>query len=173
MKCLILNQDFTALSICSWQKALILILLNKAEVIKNYNKSIYDTSRRAYSIPAVIRLPKYVKRKHSLIQFSKRTVFLRDKYKCCYCNSNKKLTYDHIIPRSRWNYNNGSPTKWTNVVTACITCNGKKGNRTPEEADMKLLHKPFIPKFGDIPLGINFRNKKIPKEWQEYIYAIL
>ncbi len=49
---------------------------------------------------------------------------------------------DHVIPRSR-----GGHTCWENVVTACERCNGRKGNRTPEEAGMSLLSQPSRPRY--------------------------
>jgi 5-methylcytosine-specific restriction endonuclease McrA len=45
-----------------------------------------------------------------------------------------ELTLDHILPRSR-----GGDTSPVNIVTACIKCNNRKGNRTPDEARMPLL----------------------------------
>ena len=44
------------------------------------------------------------------------------------------LTLDHILPRSR-----GGDNSPVNIVTACIKCNNRKSNRTPEEARMPLL----------------------------------
>ncbi len=65
----------------------------------------------------------------------------RDNYQCQYCGSRSiELTIDHIIPKSR-----GGDDSWDNLTTACIKCNNKKGNRTPEEAAMKLLNTPKKP----------------------------
>jgi 5-methylcytosine-specific restriction endonuclease McrA len=47
-----------------------------------------------------------------------------------------------VVPRSR-----GGATSWENVVTACGPCNRRKGNRTPDEANMKLLSTPGRPRF--------------------------
>lgn len=74
---------------------------------------------------------------------SNRLLFRRDCYLCMYCGdrcSPEQLTRDHILPRSR-----GGSEKWTNLVTACRRCNQRKGNQTPEEANMPLLAVPFKP----------------------------
>ena len=72
-----------------------------------------------------------------------RELFHRDQHLCAYCGgefSFLRLTRDHILPVSR-----GGRDLWMNVVTACRHCNEKKGNRTPEKAEMELLYMPYIP----------------------------
>jgi len=60
---------------------------------------------------------------------------------CQYCGKkNVQLTLDHVLPRSR-----GGIDSWENLVTACVSCNNKKGNHTPEEAGMKLMTVPKKP----------------------------
>ena len=67
-------------------------------------------------------------------------VFIRDNHRCAYCNA-KATSIDHILPRSR-----GGEWSWTNCVAACLDCNGDKGNRTPEEAGMRLKYaSPTVP----------------------------
>ena len=39
----------------------------------------------------------------------------------------------------------GGRSEWTNVVTACVPCNSRKGNRYPEEAGMRLVRQPKKP----------------------------
>jgi hypothetical protein len=41
----------------------------------------------------------------------------------------------------------GGGNAWTNVVTACSSCNTRKGNRLPEECGMLPLHPPTEPHF--------------------------
>lgn len=70
-------------------------------------------------------------------------LFSRDRDICAYCGERfdrRMLTRDHIVPRAR-----GGKDIWTNVVTACRTCNLRKGCRTPEEARMPLLYVPYEP----------------------------
>ena len=73
------------------------------------------------------------------------------------------FTYDHVTPRKQ-----GGETKWDNIVAACRSCNDKKGARTPEQAKMKLLRKPFRPK--TLPLAQPVLSlRRIPAEWEPYI----
>ena len=44
-------------------------------------------------------------------------------FKCAYCNSDKDLTLDHILPQSK-----GGKDVKTNVVCACKACNSSKGH---------------------------------------------
>ncbi len=77
--------------------------------------------------------------------FSRRTLFRRDGYRCQFCGcqpGTEELTIDHVLPRSQ-----GGITSWENCVLACISCNAKKANRTPEEAKMKLLSVPAKPRY--------------------------
>lgn len=70
-------------------------------------------------------------------------VFIRDGHRCAYCGG-KATTLDHVLPKSR-----GGRWEWTNIVAACggpTGCNGRKGARTPEEADMPLVFaRPYVP----------------------------
>ncbi|MFO1320559.1 MAG: HNH endonuclease [Burkholderiales bacterium] len=70
-------------------------------------------------------------------------LFARDRRVCAYCGARFRshaLSREHVLPVSR-----GGRDTWTNVVTACRGCNARKGNRTPEEADMRLLYLPYVP----------------------------
>jgi len=75
------------------------------------------------------------------VGLSKYRLFARDRQTCAYCGSHcseADLTVEHIHPVSR-----GGRHEWTNVVTACRSCNTRKGNRRPEEANMPLLYVPY------------------------------
>lgn len=143
-----------------------MVMLGKVEVIEEYDRMIRGISV-SIPLPAVIRLNRLVKRKSPIIKFSRQNLYVRDKGVCQYCGSSyeqRELTYDHVIPRSR-----GGQTEWTNVVTCCVTCNLKKGGRTPEEAGMHLMKKPKAPIW--IPLltqslGID----DPPPSWKDYLY---
>jgi 5-methylcytosine-specific restriction endonuclease McrA len=78
---------------------------------------------------------------HSHVGLTKHRLFLRDRNVCAYCGdqfADSELTVEHIVPVSR-----GGQHLWTNVVTACRSCNTRKGNRLPEEARMPLLYVPY------------------------------
>lgn len=70
-------------------------------------------------------------------------LFARDRHICMYCGehySRAELTRDHVLPLSR-----RGKDEWENVVSACIACNIRKSNRTPQQANMPLLAIPYRP----------------------------
>lgn len=141
---LILNATFEPLQIVPWQKALQLLFQGKVEVIEESNQ-IVRTVRFSFRVPAVLRLLTYVplQKRKSWVRFSRSNVFLRDGYKCQYCGngfSKSQLTLDHVIPVVQ-----GGKKNWSNIVTACLKCNQRKGGRTPAEAGMSLTRKPHVP----------------------------
>lgn len=71
----------------------------------------------------------------------KKQILKRDDHRCRFCGAHggDELTIDHIIPTSR----GGHPTKKANLVSACLKCNQKKANMTPQEADMPVLTTGF------------------------------
>jgi 5-methylcytosine-specific restriction endonuclease McrA len=74
---------------------------------------------------------------------SNNALFARDRHLCLYCGNQfprSELTRDHVLPLSRH-----GKDEWENVVTACITCNIRKSNRTPQQAGMPLLAVPYRP----------------------------
>ena len=141
-KVLVLNQTFEALHVCSARRAVILLFTGKAERVE-------DTARIARSpsvtlvLPSVIRLHRYVRRPVlPTISFNKKNIIKRDAYTCQYCgrNGGERMTIDHVIPKSL-----GGRTVWENVVSACRACNLRKGNKSLNEAGMRLLRKPTRP----------------------------
>ena len=96
---------------------------------------------------------------------NRKNLLQRDNYCCQYCAySGDQLSIDHVIPRSR-----GGEDIWENVATACISCNIRKGNRTPKEANMPLKNKPHKP-FNTL----SFEATKLigsgrHKEWSKYV----
>lgn len=63
-------------------------------------------------------------------------VLARDGHRCRYCErelSGDEITFDHVMPRSR-----GGGDKPENLVVCCVSCNSRKGDKTPEEAGMVL-----------------------------------
>ncbi len=163
---LLLNSSFEPLKVVFWKKAIIMVLLEKVEVVEEYDRMIRGISF-GLRLPAVIRLNRYIKKRTPIIKFSRQNLYIRDGGRCQYCGapfSVKELTYDHIIPRSR-----GGETEWTNVVTCCIKCNLKKGGRTPEEAGMTLIRSPKAPIW--IPLlAMSLGLKETPEPWKDYLY---
>ncbi|GIL16150.1 MAG: HNH endonuclease [Chloroflexota bacterium] len=142
---LVLNASYEPLNIVSVRRAIVLLLKEKAELIETAEAKI-RAERMQFDVPLVIRLVAFVPIPRRLpLPLSRRTVLARDLYTCQYCGTQpgrNELTLDHILPRSR-----GGATSWENVVTACGPCNRRKGNRTPDEANMRLLSTPGRPRF--------------------------
>ena len=90
--------------------------------------------------PIIIRLLSYVKYHSKPLKINRKRIYKRDNNQCVYCESKKHLTIDHVIPKSR-----GGNNTWKNLVTCCLSCNLKKGNKTPEEAGMRMVLKPYEP----------------------------
>ncbi len=163
---LVLNTSYEAINICGVKRAIVLVL-NGIATPEEYTNKIYRSPSTTVRVPAVIRLNRYIQISYKLITFSRKNIFLRDNYTCHYCSDQfrpKELTIDHVLPKSKGGWNN-----WDNVVTACIPCNKKKGNKTPEEAQMSLLKKPKTP---NLPIYLqiirNIGNHN--KEWRKYLF---
>lgn len=181
-KCLVLNADYTPLTIIDWQKAIIWSFKhdfnNKigVDIIDFYkNDYIVGSANKRHPIPAVVRTIKFFRFNHNRVKFSRKNLFIRDDYSCQYCGIKPDLnllTYDHVIPKSLWNNDKQSPTTWTNIVTACVGCNRKKGNRTPKQANMPLKVLPTMPSKNAKYLPIVsylIKMKDIPSEWDVYL----
>jgi len=163
-KVLVLNQDFSALSVCSAYKAFILLHRNKAELVAEVEEMKFNTVASSFPMPSIIRLNKYINLPYrSGVMLNRQNVFKRDNFQCQYCGSPKDLTLDHVMPRSR-----GGKTSWDNLISACKPCNSKKGDFTPEEANMPLRSKPFKPSF---VMFLRDFNGKVADDWKLYLGA--
>lgn len=163
---LLLNQCYEPISVISWQKAISLMVLEKVEIIREYNKELHS-AHHIIKMPAVIRLFKAFKRPRKQVKFNKTNVLARDNLRCQYCNRQlppSKLTYDHVVPKSR-----GGKTTWQNIVCCCEECNRKKGNLLPHEAGLKLNKKPTQPDW--IPVfSVALSGENIPEIWKDFCY---
>lgn len=167
MNCLLLNAGYEPLRIVSWQRAFVLVFQGKVEILEEYGSFISTVSSQ-YKIPAVIRMRRWInlKRQTPVIRFSRANVYARDEYRCQYCYkrfSERELTLDHVKPVVR-----GGRKTWENIVAACIRCNQRKSDRTPEEAGFKLLNVPKAPHW--LPGMINtIRTHAAPEIWEPYL----
>lgn len=163
---LVLNQGYEPIKIVSWQRAITLLFLGKCEVIEEYDRDIKTTSL-VIKIPSIVRLFKAFRRHKKPTKFSRINIYGRDNYSCQYCGAKKQiaeLSYDHVVPRSH-----GGKTTWTNIVTACETCNRKKANRTPAQAGMRLLKVPVQP--ASTPtLVVTVSKTSVPDAWRDFLY---
>lgn len=181
-KCLVLNADYNPLSIIEWEKALtwhIKYINNPKygiEILDFYkNDYISGVNNKKYPIPCIAKTKRFFKINNQSVNFSRKNIYIRDNYTCQYCNQqyeNNLLTYDHVIPKSKWS-SESSPTSWTNIVTACVYCNRKKGNRTPKQANMPLTKLPIKPnkniKYLPISTHLLKIKHQIPEEWIVYL----
>lgn len=139
---LVLNQDYSPLMVCSVQRAFLLVYLNKSELVRPANGHRLHSVNKSFPMPSVIRLHRYVHAPYKGVALTRQNVFKRDNFECQYCGTKRDLTLDHIIPTSR-----GGQHTWLNLVTACKSCNARKGDYTPEEAGMPLRKKPHKPTY--------------------------
>lgn len=167
MRVLVLNQDYTFLGICSPESAICAWYTNKAIIEESY-EIVWHSVSMEINVPAVIRLKKYIKiiyERITYVSFTKRNVHLRDNYICQYCNikfKSDKIGIDHVIPESK-----GGLSAWENTVTSCHPCNAEKGNRTPNEAGMRLIRVPKRPRnFREI---IRIKVGEIHDLWKKYL----
>ena len=94
------------------------------------------------------------------------TLFRRDAYLCMYCGQrfpSAQLSRDHIRPLSQ-----GGRDTWTNVVTACRSCNNAKAWRTPEQSGMQLIAVPFTPTYAEY---IYLKGRRVLADQMEYLLA--
>lgn len=93
-------------------------------------------------------------------------LFERDLYLCAYCGEQflfKDLSRDHVKPISK-----GGDDVWSNVVTACVPCNTKKGNKLLHETSLELIYLPYTPDFYEY-LILKQGQKKILADQMEYL----
>ena len=169
---LVLNADYRPLSyyplsLWSWQDAIKSVFLERVSIIESYDK-VVNSPNLTFRLPSVIALKDYVtpQRKPAFTRFN---VFLRDNFTCQYCTnrfSANELTFDHLIPKCL----NGKTT-WENVVSACTTCNLKKGRKLIQNTDMKLNKKPLRPTSFQLQNnGRNFPPNFLHETWRDYLY---
>lgn len=191
---LVLNRSWLAVQICSVKRAISLLYQGHAQVV-DQDFQAYDFERWSQvsqemvyvpadficstsirlKIPKIIVLKFYDKLPKRDINFSRKNIFERDKFSCQYCSRKPKdrqtalkwmernvLNLDHVVPRSR-----GGKTTWSNIVSACYSCNTKKGNKLLSELGWKLKKEPVEPEWRPT-IGIPTRVTP-HKEWVNFI----
>ncbi len=158
---LVLNADYSALTICSIYKAFLLIYTHKAELVSQGDGPLRSVSK-AYPMPSIIRLNKYINMPfRGGVVLNRHNIFKRDGHSCQYCGNTRNLTLDHVWPRSR-----GGKTSWENLVTACKGCNNRKGDLTPDEANMPLNMRPYKPSF---VMFLRDLSGRVSEDWLTYL----
>ena len=162
---LVLNRNWQPLNIANVARALVLLWNESARVVDPADYQTYtweDWSRlRPHEgdqfiqavrfrlrLPEVVTLSEYDRLPTAAVTFSRRNIFKRDHFTCQYCGvqpGSEELTLDHVVPRSQ-----GGESRWDNCVLACLECNKRKADRTPQQAGMRLKHKPVQPKWNPL-----------------------
>lgn len=193
---LVLNKFYMAVHVVSVRRALVLLYRELAEVIHvedgHYHSYDFEnwleisefeaaeledadeshdmadwvrSVNFSVCVPRIVRLNFYDKVPKLTLRFNRRNLFARDKNLCQYCATPRplsQLSFDHVVPRSR-----GGQTTWENVVCCCLKCNGRKGDRLPDEAGMKLIRKPEKPKQNPL-LSVKLNNPRY-EVWRTFL----
>ncbi|QNP62616.1 HNH endonuclease [Streptomyces genisteinicus] len=158
---LVLNASFEPLSTVSLNRAVVLVLQDKAVVEQSHPALRVRAAAVELPVPRVIRLCRYVRvpfRRQA--PWSRRGVLVRDQHRCAYCGR-RATTVDHVVPKSR-----GGADSWLNTVASCAEDNHRKADRTPEQAGMPLLHQPFVPSPAEaMLLGLRSGERDALPDW--------
>ena len=189
---LVLNKHYAAVRVISARRAFCMLFKDIAEIVSvedsrflsydfdswrelselraKYEREDHDWVRCVrfdLAVPRIIRLLLYDRLPRTNVRFTRRNIYARDGNHCQYCGrrfSTSELSLDHIVPRSQ-----GGASDWTNVVCSCVTCNVRKGGRTPREAHMKLIREPAKPKRSPIVV-LRLGSKKY-SSWKQFLDA--
>ncbi len=185
-RCLVLNKSWTPIGTMSLEDAIVKVFSTysdgepKARIIDHESYQTFtwedwsklkplatDEAIRGahimFRIPEVILLTRYDRMPTRTVHFSRRNLYKRDEMTCQYCGckpGSEELTVDHVVPRSQ-----GGATTWENCVLACVDCNRRKANRTPDQARMKLAKKPKKPSMG----LFRYQTLKPVKSWEAFL----
>ncbi|WP_200975945.1 HNH endonuclease [Echinicola sp. 20G] len=160
-KVLVLNLDHTPVAVVTVQKAMVLSILEKVSILADYSFLSIRTVDQEFKYPAVVRLDEYKNVPYRGVLLNRGNLFKRDNNECQYCGSQKHLTIDHVVPRSK-----GGKSSWTNLITACHRCNVQKGDKTPEEVGFLMKRRPFKP---SLSYFLSEYAEKNAEEWMPFL----
>ncbi len=184
-----LNADYVPMKVLRWERAVELLVDNKAVLVTPYPERFVRSATLALPWPAVVALKRY-QHVRGRVKFSPRNVQARDGYACLYCGIRPQLpngkpdrdalTLDHVIPRAQskhgavylpWSKRWVNVTCWENAATACRSCNARKADRSPTQANMPLRSVPRVPTSADVLRMAIERLNSVPVEWSEWLPA--
>jgi 5-methylcytosine-specific restriction endonuclease McrA len=159
---LVLNRNWQPVSVTTVARALVMLWNDIARVVEPDEFRLHTwaewaelaaapgapcvrAARLRLRVPEVVCLARYDRLPASAVTFSRRNVAKRDHYTCQYCGAQpgaESITVDHVVPRSQ-----GGASSWTNCVAACLRCNARKADRTPEQAGLRLRKRPSRPEW--------------------------
>ena len=144
-----------------------------SKLVPDRDEPFVQAVRQRFRVPEVVTLTEFDRLPSAAVTFSRRNVFKRDRFTCQYCGrqgrsqfwngheagesefnsaprsqgnrprrqpGGDELTIDHVVPRAQ-----GGESSWTNCVLACLECNKRKADRTPEQAKVRLRKEPVRP----------------------------
>ena len=170
MTILLLNASYEPLTVIPQRRAISLMLRGRVDAATDEAVALRST-HSVFEIPHVLRLRKYVNVPRRGARWTRRGVLQRDGYRCAYCGiglgrrqrgqviRRDDFTIDHVVPRSK-----GGRNTWGNTVCACTTCNNRKADKLPNEAGMKLLWEPKIPRVDYL-----VASGDVPEAWKIYL----
>ena len=189
---LVLNKHYAAVRVASVRRAFTLLYREIAEVVSveenqylSYDfeswrevsefRSKYQRDRHDWircvrfelAVPRIIRLLFYDRLPRRNAKFNRRNIYARDRNRCQYCGKRfptSELSLDHVVPRSI-----GGGASWTNIVCCCVSCNVRKGGRTPALAGMKLVVEPVKPKRSPV-IQLRLTSEKYAS-WKQFLDA--
>ena len=172
---LVLNASYEPVSITKAKNALKLLVKGAAVAEEDYGVDVYP----GLPLPSVIRLRNYKKIPIRISILTRSNIYARDRYLCQYCGAKEGstkvvngkpvrvvLTLDHILPESR-----GGRFEWGNLTSACRACNARKGDRTPEEANMPLLNQPGNLTIHTSRMLLRLVGLEEDEKWRKYIFS--
>ena len=170
MDTLVLNRNYMPVNQVNWQTAITWVVSGRAEVLDGaeYDDWYIRSPSKVWKCPQIIRLVSgaFTFKQNRKARFNRKNVWLRDKGRCQDCGNKadlREFTLDHVIPRSQ-----GGKTCWKNVVVACLGCNQRKRDRTPQQARMRLLTQPTHPM--GLPTGfVPLWAEGMPVCWKDYL----
>jgi 5-methylcytosine-specific restriction endonuclease McrA len=175
---LVLNADFKPESILPlstrhWHDVAKNVVENTVIVVHEYSDVEVHSPSVSFPLPSVIALREFVVRRTRPELTRTTLIVLRDRCGCAYCGGKfhtHDLTIDHVIPKTVCRRLGVPAHRWENVVSACRTCNQQKADRTPEEAKMPLLWRPYLPSMEDLARAEFFINeRKLHEGWRQYL----
>ncbi len=167
---LLLNFSYEPLGTVGVARAMCLTLRGVVFVEEYEAGRVLRSPSAEFTVPSVVRLRSYVnvRRRRQTAGMRRLRIFVRDGYRCQYCGVRKtapELTLDHITPRAQ----RGQSTP-ENLVTACVECNTRKGNRTPQQARMPLLTPQRALGTGlDLVMLCHYAESR--PEWRKYLFG--
>ncbi len=166
---LLLNQTYEPLGTVSVARAIVMTFKNTVTVEELDGDRVLHSAHAEFPVPSVIRRRTYinVRQRREASSMKRLRIYMRDKFRCQYCGEKKPataLTLDHIVPRSR-----GGDNSPVNVVTACIPCNNRKADRTPDEARMPLLTSQSTLRV-KLERVVLCHYAEARSEWRKYIF---